>query len=80
MQVPLSGPDITGRERELINQVLGTPYLSMGPKTNEDFEFPNSNFEIAIARYSGQALRYGLRPTLRSFGKLRTGTLRAGSG
>jgi len=47
-QVPLWGPDITHRERDLINQVRGTPYLSMGPKTNEDFEFPNSNFEIAI--------------------------------
>jgi hypothetical protein len=48
MQVPLSGPDVSAREIDLVNEVLGTPYLSMGPKTNEDFEFPNSNFEIAI--------------------------------
>jgi len=48
MQVPLSGPDITKKETDLISEVLGTPYLSMGPKTSEDFE-------IAIARYAGQA-------------------------
>ena len=45
MQVPLSGPDITDRERDLINQVLGTPYLSMGPKIEE--------FEAATASYVG---------------------------
>ena len=37
-QVPLSGPDITHRERALVNEVLGTAYLSMGPKI-EEFEF-----------------------------------------
>ena len=31
IQVPMSGPDITDAEIELINQVLRTPYLSIGP-------------------------------------------------
>jgi len=31
MQIPLSSPDITSKEIELVNQVLRTPYLSMGP-------------------------------------------------
>lgn len=43
--VPLSSPDITYREVELINQVLATPYLSIGPKIEE--------FEAKIARYIG---------------------------
>ena len=38
MQVPLSGPDVGAREIDLINQLLDTAYLSMGPKI-EDFEF-----------------------------------------
>ena len=38
MRVPLSGPDVSAREIDLVNEVLATPYLSMGPKTNEDFE------------------------------------------
>jgi perosamine synthetase len=45
MEVPLSGPDITGREIGLINQVLTTPYLSMGPMIGR--------FEEAMARYAG---------------------------
>ena len=44
-QVPLSGPDLTQRERDLVNEVLGTPYLSMGPKIEE--------FEAAMASYVG---------------------------
>lgn len=52
MQVPLSGPDITQRERDLVNEVLGTPYLSMGPKIEE--------FEAAMARYVGRRFAVGV--------------------
>ena len=45
MRVPLSGPDITEREIELVNQVLRTPYLSMGPMVER--------FEAAMADYVG---------------------------
>jgi perosamine synthetase len=43
--IPLSSPDITHKEVELINQVLATPYLSIGPKVKE--------FEQKIASYIG---------------------------
>jgi perosamine synthetase len=45
MQVPLSRPDITDREIELVNEVLRTPYLSMGPML--------LRFEGAFARFVG---------------------------
>ena len=41
--IPLSSPDITSKEVELINQVLSTPYLSIGSKVKE--------FEEKIASY-----------------------------
>lgn len=43
--IPLSSPDITSKEVELINQVLSTPYLSIGSKIRE--------FEEKIAGYVG---------------------------
>lgn len=43
--IPLSSPDITHKEVELINQVLSTPFLSIGPKVKE--------FEQKIASYVG---------------------------
>lgn len=43
--IPLSSPDITHKEVELINQVLATPYLSIGSKIKE--------FEEKIASYLG---------------------------
>ncbi|MEE8392376.1 MAG: DegT/DnrJ/EryC1/StrS family aminotransferase [Anaerolineae bacterium] len=43
--IPLSGPDITEREIELVNQVLQTPYLSMGPMIER--------FEAAVADFVG---------------------------
>lgn len=43
--IPLSSPDITHKEVEVINQVLSTPYLSIGPKIQE--------FEKKIANYVG---------------------------
>lgn len=43
--IPLSSPDITHREVEIINQVLSTPFLSIGPKIKE--------FEKKIADYIG---------------------------
>ena len=46
MQVPLSGPDITSREIELVNQVLRTHYLSIGPMVER--------FEDLIATYTGR--------------------------
>lgn len=43
--IPLSSPDITKREIEIINQVLSTPCLSIGPKIIE--------FEKKMAEYIG---------------------------
>lgn len=45
IKIPLSQPDITQTEIDLINQVLATPYLSMGPMIER--------FEEAMARYLG---------------------------
>ena len=44
-QVPLSGPDISQREIDIINEVIATPYLSMGPMIQR--------FEEAMAGYMG---------------------------
>ena len=46
MRIPLSGPDLTGREIELVNQVLSTRYLSMGPMVRR--------FEELMADYTGR--------------------------
>ncbi len=43
--IPLSSPDITQKEVETINQVLSTPFLSIGPKIKE--------FEQKIAYFVG---------------------------
>jgi perosamine synthetase len=43
--IPLSSPDITELERSYVNEVLKTPYLSLGPKLHE--------FEQQAARYLG---------------------------
>lgn len=43
--IPLSSPDITLKEVEIMNEVLATPYLSIGPKVRE--------FEEKIANYVG---------------------------
>ena len=45
MKVPLSSPDIGRREIELVNQVLSTRYLSIGPMVER--------FEAAVADYVG---------------------------
>lgn len=50
--IPLSNPDITHREISLINQVLSTPYLSIGPKIKE--------FEERIASYTGTKYTIGV--------------------
>ncbi|MBI3335393.1 MAG: aminotransferase class I/II-fold pyridoxal phosphate-dependent enzyme [Candidatus Portnoybacteria bacterium] len=44
-RIPLSSPDITSKEVEIINEVLATPHLSIGPKIKE--------FEERIAAYIG---------------------------
>ena len=44
-KIPLSSPDIGPREIDLINEVLRTPYLSMGPMIER--------FEKAVAAYLG---------------------------
>ncbi len=44
-RVPMSSPDIGPREIELVNQVLRTPYLSIGPFVER--------FERAVAAYTG---------------------------
>ncbi len=43
--IPLSSPDITHKEMEVITNVLSTPYLSIGPKVEE--------FEKKIAAFIG---------------------------
>ncbi len=45
MQVHLSRPDITDKEIEVINEVIRSPILALGPKMRE--------FEQAIADYVG---------------------------
>ena len=45
MRIPLSRPDVTKKEIESVNEVLRTPYLSIGPKIKE--------FETKIAQYTG---------------------------
>jgi len=45
MRISLSGPDITEREIELVNRVLRSPYLSIGPMVER--------FEAAMADYVG---------------------------
>jgi perosamine synthetase len=45
MKIPLSSPDITGKEKERILEVLNTPNLSLGPKLAE--------FEKKFADYIG---------------------------
>jgi perosamine synthetase len=45
MKIPLSNPDITERERNIVLEVLNTPNLSLGPKLEE--------FENKFADYIG---------------------------
>jgi perosamine synthetase len=45
IEVPLSRPDITAFERRYVQEVLETPYLSLGPKLEE--------FEKNLAEYTG---------------------------
>ena len=45
MSIPLSNPDITQKEIEVVTQVLSTSYLSIGPKIRE--------FEDKVASFSG---------------------------
>lgn len=52
MDVPLSGPDIGTREIELVNQVLGTRYLSLGPMLDR--------FEDAVASFVGAPFVVGV--------------------
>ncbi|MBM3190096.1 MAG: polysaccharide biosynthesis protein, partial [Chloroflexi bacterium] len=35
MRIPMSSPDLTAAEIEAVNQVLQTPYLSIGPRIAE---------------------------------------------
>ena len=57
MHVPLSGPDITAREIEYVNQVLRTRYLSIGPMVQrfEEAMAPVAGRRHAIAVSSGTA-------------------------
>jgi len=45
MTISLSGPDITEKEKELVNEVLDSGWLSLGPKLDE--------FEEKFAEYIG---------------------------
>lgn len=51
-RVPMSAPDIGPRERELINDVLGSSYLSIGPYIER--------FEAAFAAFVGTAHAVGV--------------------
>jgi len=51
-QVPMSSPDIGESEIELINQVLRTPYLSIGPMVQR--------FEQDVARFVGTEYAAGV--------------------
>ena len=65
--IPLSSPDITSKEVEIINQVLSTPFLSIGPKIKE-FEKKIANYigtKYAIAVNSGTS---GLHLCIKSLG------------
>jgi len=65
--VPLSSPDISDREVELLNQVLSTPTLSIGPKV-EEFERKIADYigvKFAVAVNSGTS---GLHLCVRSLG------------
>jgi perosamine synthetase len=56
-RVPLAGPDLGARERDLVNEVLATRYLSMGPKI-ELFEERMASYlgcEHAVGVSSGTA-------------------------
>lgn len=50
MEIPLSRPDITELEIRYVNEVLKTPFLSLGPKLPQ--------FEGEIAQYVGS--RYAI--------------------
>ena len=52
MKVPLSSPDIGSREIELVNRVLSTRYLSIGPMIEL--------FEAAVASYVGTKYAVGV--------------------
>ena len=52
MRIPLSGPDIGPREIELVNQVLGTRYLSIGPMIDR--------FERLTSAYTGRQHAIGV--------------------
>ena len=52
MQIPLSRPDITDKEIILVNQVLRTPYLSLGPMLER--------FEGMVAEYIGRRYAVGV--------------------
>ncbi|NLG50866.1 MAG: DegT/DnrJ/EryC1/StrS family aminotransferase [Chloroflexi bacterium] len=52
MRIPLSGPDITAREIELVNQVLTSGYLSIGPMINR--------FEELMAAFVGRKYAVGV--------------------
>jgi perosamine synthetase len=51
-QVPMSSPDLGREEIEAVNQVLATPYLSIGPRLEA--------FEEAVAAYTGTAHAIGV--------------------
>jgi len=67
MNIPLSNPDITERERRYVDQVFRTPDLSLGPKLPE-FEEKVANYvgtKYAVAVNSGTS---GLHLCVKSLG------------
>src|SRR5512138_2511435 len=52
MHIPMSSPDITQAEIDAVNEVLRTPYLSIGPKIDA--------FEKSFAGYVGTKYAIGV--------------------
>jgi len=52
MTISLSGPDITKKEKELVNEVLDSGWLSLGPKLDE--------FEEKFTEYIGTDYAVGV--------------------
>ncbi|MDP2641187.1 MAG: DegT/DnrJ/EryC1/StrS family aminotransferase [Candidatus Yanofskybacteria bacterium] len=67
MNIPLSAPDITDKERKAVLEVLKTPFLSLGPKQKEFEELATSiaGRKYAVAVNSGTS---GLHLIVRALG------------
>jgi perosamine synthetase len=67
MRIPLSAPDITGREIEAIAQVLESGRLSLGPKLDE-FERAVAGYTDTLHAVAGSSGTAGLHLCVRALG------------